>query len=213
MDTNGNFINTHNVFSLLLKHLIENRKMSDLNNGVAKTFNLTRLIEKQCAKYKLKLFETPIGFKHIANLILKGEILMGGEESGGYGVSTHLPERDGVFNTLLLLELMAIEKKGLREILNNIMNELGYYYYDRMDVHTEKAQEVVKKLHSTPPHKLGEMKITKTEDLDGIKLNFEDESWILFRASGTEPLLRIYAEAHSVKAVEQLLAEGHKLIS
>jgi phosphomannomutase len=209
VDPSGAFISSHHVFSLLLYHLVENKKLS---GKVAKTFNISRLVEKQAQKYGLPLEETPIGFKYIADLMLKEKILIGGEESGGMGILGNIPERDGILCALLLLELMAVKRKNLKTILDEIMSELGQYYYDRVDLHTERAQEVVAGLKKSPPREFAGMKIVKVEDLDGLKLNFEDESWILFRPSGTEPLLRIYAEGRGPEQVELLLSTGQKLI-
>jgi len=209
MDPTGTYLSSHNLFSLLLYHLVVNKKLA---GKVVKTFNISRLVEKQAKKYNLPFAETPIGFKYIADLMLKEKVLIGGEESGGIGILGNIPERDGNLCALLLLELISYEKKTLKQILDKIMDELGYYYYDRVDLHTDKAQEIAGKLTSSPPNEFGGMKIKKIENLDGIKLNFADESWILFRPSGTEPLLRIYAEGRSSDQVELLLSEGQKLI-
>lgn len=209
IDGSGRFINTHNVFTLLLRLLVVHRK---LNGEVVKTFNMSNLIDKLCSHYQLPLTVTPIGFKHIAKLIVERNILLGGEESGGMSVRGFIPERDGILNGLLLLELVAREKKSLAQILDEIMDDFGYYYYDRIDLHMEKAQEFVRNLSLAPPSKLAGAKVIKVETLDGLKLNFEDESWILFRASGTEPLLRIYVEGRTPEEVRILLGEGEKLI-
>ncbi|MFH1386525.1 MAG: phosphoglucomutase/phosphomannomutase family protein [bacterium] len=209
IDGTGRFINTHNVFCLLLRHLAGNRKMT---GEVIKTFNLTNLIDKLCLEYQRKLTVVPIGFKHIAKEMLEKDILLGGEESGGMGIKGFIPERDGVLAGLTLLELMATEKKTLLQILDEIMKKHGYFYYDRLDVKTDKGIELVKQLSVTPPEEYAGMKITKIETLDGLKLNFADESWILFRASGTEPLLRIYAEGRSDEEVKALLEASKSLI-
>lgn len=210
IDGSGRFINTHNVFALLLHHLIVHRKLA---GGVVKTFNISNLVDKLCQKHQRKLSVTPIGFKYIAEKMIKEDILLGGEESGGMGIKGFIPERDGILAGLMLLELMAYEKKTLAQILDEIMEEHGYFYYDRIDLHTDKAQEIVKKLAAAPPNKFGGMKVAKVETLDGLKLNFEDESWILFRASGTEPLLRIYAEGRSEEELKLLLGEGESVTS
>lgn len=210
IDATGRFINTHNVFVLLLHHLMLHRKMT---GEVVKTFNLTNLIDKLCAAEKVKLTVTPIGFKHIAKLMLERDILLGGEESGGMGIKGNIPERDGVLAGLLLLELMAREKKTLGQILDGIMEQYGYFYYDRADLHTGKAQAIVKKLAAAPPAEFAGLKIAKVETLDGLKFNFANESWILFRASGTEPLLRVYAEGRSADQVKLLLGAGESSVS
>ena len=210
IDGSGRFINTHNVFTLLLRHLTTHRKLS---GEVIKTFNLSNLIDKMCCKSGLPLATVPIGFKHIAKQMLEKDILLGGEESGGMAIKGFIPERDGILAGLMLLELMAYEKKTLAQILGEIMEEHGYFYYDRMDLHTGKGREMVEKLSKNPPQEFAGMKVAKVETLDGLKLNFEDESWILFRASGTEPLLRVYVEGRTPEEVTRLLGSGEKLTS
>ncbi len=210
IDGSGRFINTHNVFALLLHHLVIHRKLS---GDIVKTFNISNLIDKLCAKYGRKLAVTPIGFKYIADKMLKEDVLLGGEESGGMGIKGDTPERDGILAGLMLLELMAYEKRSLAKILDGMMREHGYYYYDRFDLHTAKAQETVEKLKTSPPDIFAGKKVLKVETLDGIKLNLADNAWILFRASGTEPLLRIYVEAMSEQEVKSILGAGEKKVN
>jgi len=210
IDGSGRFINTHNVFCLLLHHLIIHRKMS---GNIVKTFNLTNLIDKLCNQYKRKLTVTPIGFKHVAKLMMEQDILLGGEESGGMGIKGFIPERDGVLAGLMLFELMAYEKKTLAQILDDMMKEHGFFYYDRADIHTTKAKQIVIDLEKNVPKTFANKKVKKVETLDGLKLNFEDESWILFRASGTEPLLRVYVEGRSEEDVKQILGAGESLLA
>ncbi len=211
VDSSGMFINPHNVFSVLLKHLIENKKWS---GEVVKTFNITRLIDKLCNKYDLKLHETPIGFKYICELMLQRDILIGGEESGGMGVKNHIPERDGVLCGLLLLEAQAMAKKSIGGIVKDLYREFGEYSYDRNDIHIgkDRGAEILSKLKESPPKDFCKKKVKDVRNLDGVKFVFADESWILFRASGTEPLLRIYAEGKNADDVEAMLAEGEKLV-
>jgi len=210
IDGSGRFINTHNVFVLLLKHLVVHRKFS---GEVVKTFNLSILIDNLCRQYGLNLTVTPIGFKHIAKLMLEKDVLLGGEESGGMGIKGFIPERDGILAGLMLLELMAYEKKTLSQMLDEIMEEHGYFYYDRADFHTEKGKELVEKLEKSPPALLAGKKVIKIESLDGLKLLFEDGGWILFRASGTEPLLRIYVEGRTPEEVKLILGLGENLFT
>ena len=210
IDGTGQFINTHNVFCLLLKHLFVHRKMK---GEVVKTFNLTNLIDTLCRQYGLKLTVTPIGFKHIAKIMLERDVLLGGEESGGMGIKGNIPERDGILAGLHLLELMAYEKKTFKQILDALMDENGYFFYSRIDKHTEKAQALVKNLSQQPPQDFAGQAVSKVETLDGLKFNFADGSWMLFRASGTEPLLRIYCEGTSKDRLEQLLSAGDNLAS
>jgi len=209
IDGTGRFINTHNIFCLLLRHLVTNRK---LTGKVIKTFNLSNLIDKLCQEYGLELAVTPIGFKHIAKEILAGDVLLGGEESGGMAVKGYIPERDGLLAGLLLLELMATERKTLAQILDAMMAQHGYFYYDRLDLHTEKGPAIVSQLAKAAPQEFAGFKVKKIETLDGFKLNFADESWILFRASGTEPLLRIYVEGRTPEAVKLILGAGENLV-
>jgi phosphomannomutase len=209
IDGSGRFINTHNVFSLLLRHLAVNRQLA---GNVVKTFNLTNLIDKLCVKYGRTLEVTPIGFKYIAKKMMEQDILLGGEESGGMGLKGFIPERDGVLAGLTLLELMSTEKKTLAQILDEIMAELGCFYYDRMDLHTEKGRFIVDKLGAKPPKSFAGLNIAKIENLDGLKYNFEDESWILFRASGTEPLLRVYVEGRTPDQVKAILGAGDDFV-
>jgi phosphomannomutase len=209
IDGSGRFLNTHNVFCLLLRHLKANRK---LEGNVIKTFNLTNLIDKLCAKYGQKLEVTPIGFKYIAKKMMEQDILLGGEESGGMGIKGFIPERDGILAGLTLLELVAYEKRTPARILEEMMNELGHFYYDRADLHTDQAQAIVKKLTETPPRVFAGLDIARVETLDGLKFNFADESWILFRASGTEPLLRVYVEGRTPEQVKTILGAGEDLV-
>jgi len=207
IDGSGHFINPHNIFSILLKHLVEHRKMK---GDVVKTFNVTNIVSLMAKKYGLRLHETPIGFKHIAKLMLEGDVLIGGEESGGIGVKGHIPERDGTFIALMLIEALAKENRGAGDVLDSIMDEHGHFYYDRIDLHLEEERKLgaLKRLKASPPEKFAGKSVRGTADLDGFKLTLEDESWILFRASGTEPLLRIYSEATSPGLLQRLLAAG-----
>ncbi len=211
VDGQGGFLTSHDMFVLLLKHLVENKKMT---GSVIKTFNITNLVGMLANKYKLIVHETPIGFKYIADYMLKEDVLIGGEESGGIGIKGHIPERDGVLNSLLLLECIAYYKKDLRDVLNDVMKEFGYFYYDRIDVHlTEKQRDAVRsKLSGFKPSSLAGEKISDIQTLDGTKLFLADKSWILFRLSGTEPLVRIYCEATSQQKVKAMLAEGEKIL-
>jgi phosphomannomutase len=210
VDEAGNYLSSHNVFSLLLKHLFENRKMK---GEVVKTFNITKMIDKQCKNYEIKLAEVPIGFKYIAKIMLDKDILIGGEESGGIGIKGHLPERDGILAGLMLLEMMAVTKKGMGFTLRELMEEYGFYYYNRIDLHQDSAKSklFIEKLKQDKPAEFAGCKVSRIETLDGLKVVFNDQSWILFRASGTEPLLRLYAEAPQKEQVEELLKTAEQI--
>lgn len=212
VSSDGTYINTHQIFALLLYHLVKNKKMS---GAVVKTFNMSRLIDMMTNRYSLKLHETPIGFKHICDLMIKEDILIGGEESGGMGIKDHLPERDGLLAGLLLIELMAFEGKSIEAILDDISTQFARFYYDRIDVHinNEQKEAINKQLSGNPLKELAGYRIKELKTLDGYKFIFENGDWILFRPSGTEPLLRIYCEADSQDKVTKLLAEGRKLLN
>jgi phosphomannomutase len=168
------------------------------------------LTKRIAAALGLKLYETPIGFKYIADLMLKKDILLGAEESGGIGVKGHIPERDGILNSLLFLEAVITAGKPPSEMLRELHAEFGEFRFGRRDLHVavEDGKELEAKLASEPPASLAGDKVVNVETLDGTKLEFADESWILFRQSGTEPALRIYAEATSVQKMNDLLDAG-----
>lgn len=205
MDEDGTYINSHQIFSLLLNHNLGYRK---LNGAIVKSVSTTQLIDKICAKYGVKLIETPIGFKHICAELLKHNALMGGEESGGISLREHVHERDGVLNGLLLLEMMAVNGQSLKSLIQDLFREFGTFYFARDDYHltTEKIAEVKKITAQKNVQDVGGISVTRYDTQDGTKICFADGSWLLMRASGTEPLLRVYAEATSTKQVKDLLA-------
>ena len=149
VDENGDFFSSHCIFTVILRHLIEHKK---LTGAVVKTVSTTRMVDLLAEKFGLELFETPIGFKHICELMLERDILMGGEESGGLGVKGHIPERDGILLGLLLLEAMAVSGKGLRQLLNETMDDIGHFYYRRIDRRIEDAakEQLIAQLQLTP---------------------------------------------------------------
>jgi phosphomannomutase len=200
----------HEVVPLILLHLARVRKMT---GGVVRTFSQSVLTKRIAHAHNLKLYDTPIGFKYIADLMLKEDILIGAEESGGIGVKGHIPERDGILNCLLLLEAVTASGKPPSEMVNDLQREFGEFYFDRRDLHCEvrRGQDLVARLASRPPNKVAGHAVRGVETLDGTKLLFADESWLLFRQSGTEPALRVYAEATSKAKAKALLDEGEQL--
>lgn len=158
---------------------------------------------------KVKLYETPVGFKYISNLMETEDIVAGGEEAGGMGVKKYIPERDGTVAGLLLLEMMVYRNKDILEILNETEKQFGRYYYLRSDVHLDRESELKKE---DLPKELSGKKVVRVKDYDGIKLICEDESWLMFRASGTEPIMRLYAESKSLNRSKQLLKLAENLI-
>ncbi len=206
IDRTGDFIDSHKIFCILLKHLTEDL---GLRGEVVKTFSTTDMIDQLARKHDLPLHVTPIGFKYICELMLTRDVLMGGEESGGIGIKGHLPERDGILNSLLLAEVMAEKKKTLTELVEDLTREFGPHFYDRVDLEVElaRAQQLVKQVAQGKFKKIAGLKVTAVEDLDGAKMRFGDSAWLLVRASGTENLLRLYSEAPSREQVKKLLGE------
>jgi phosphomannomutase len=206
----GETMTMHEVVPLLLLHLARRRGMT---GGVVRTFSQSVLTKRIAAAHQLKLYETPIGFKYIADLMLREDILLGAEESGGIGVRGHIPERDGILNSLLLLEAVVAAGKPPSEMVREMHGEFGEFYFGRRDIHQEvrRGMELVSKLAAKAPVSVGGHKVRGVETLDGTKLLFDDESWLLFRQSGTEPVLRIYAEATSRAKTNTLLDEGERL--
>jgi phosphomannomutase len=206
IDRDGSFVDSHKIFSLLLKHLAEDL---GLRGEVVKTFSTTQMIDKLARKYDLPLHITPIGFKYICEFMLTRDVLIGGEESGGIGVKGHLPERDGILNSLLLAELMADKGRTLGELVGELTEEFGPHFYDRMDLEIDKAvaQRIVRELGQRKLKSVADLKISAFDDLDGVKMLFGNTAWLLVRASGTENVLRLYAEAPSREQVRALLEE------
>jgi phosphomannomutase len=205
----GQTMTMHEVVPLILLHLARKRGM---RGGVVRTFSQSVLTKRICGALNLPLYETPIGFKYVADLMLRENILLGAEESGGIGVAGHIPERDGILNSLLFLEAVVAAGKPPSEMVREMHGEFGEFYFNRRDLHmpVERGLALVRHLAEQPPPKVASHRVVEVERLDGTKLLFEDESWLLFRQSGTEPVLRVYAEATSVEKTELLLSEGER---
>jgi len=204
IDRDGSFINPHQIFALLVWHLIGTRKIP---GEIAKTFSVTKLIDALAHKFKRKVHEVPIGFKYICELMLEQNILIGGEESGGIGTSLYLPERDATVSALLLAELMAWHGKSLGELLSILHREFGEFHYDRIDLDVKAAQKqkVIAHFSDEKLRQFQEWPIARRENMDGIKLYLGDIGWLMVRASGTENLLRIYAETSKAATTEKVL--------
>ncbi len=204
IDRHGTFVNPHQIFALLVWHLIGTRK---LPGDIAKTFSVTKLIDKLAAKYDRKLHEVPIGFKYICELMLEQNILIGGEESGGIGTNLYLPERDATVSALLLAELMAWHGKSLGELLAALHREFGEFHYGRidLDVTTAQKQKAIAHFSSEKLKQFEEWPVVRRENMDGIKLYLGEIGWVMVRASGTENLLRIYTETAKAATTEKVL--------
>ena len=208
IDNTGEFINSHFIFMILLKYLYENKKK---RGTVVKTVSLTSMVNDYCNAKGIELIETPVGFKYVAELMNTKHVLIGGEESGGLGTILHIPERDGLFNALLLLEVMVHRKMSLKELCAELEADFGQHRYLRRDVIVTPAQKkAILNAAERKPEKIGKNIVTNISTKDGYKF-FVDKGWLLIRASGTEPLIRFYAEADSIGRVIELLDEGMKL--
>jgi phosphomannomutase len=208
----GSFVDSHKIFCVILQWILQRKKWP---GEVVRAFNTTGMIDRIARKYGRKLNESAIGFKYIADLMMERDIVMGGEESGGIGYSRYLPERDGILNSLLLANVMAQEGKPLGRLVADLQHEYGPHYYGRRDLHIpeEIKQAAIQRARSPETLRLGSYAIQKKENLDGVKFFLDApaggqgaQAWVLFRASGTEPLLRIYSEAASPELVAEILA-------
>jgi len=203
VDRNGDFVNPHQIFSLLVWHLAGSRS---LPGEIAKTFSVTKLIDKLARKLDRKLYEVPIGFKYICELMLEQNILIGGEESGGIGTSLYLPERDFTVSALFLAELMAWHGKSLGHLLDELHQEFGEHRFGRIDLDVTPAQkEKAVACFSNGVDRLLGWPVGRKETMDGVKLYLGDEGWVMVRASGTENLLRVYAETPRVETTQKIL--------
>src|SRR5271168_4248548 len=211
IDRDGSFVNPHQIFALLVWHLAGTR---NLPGDIAKTFSVTKLIDKLSTKFHRKLHEVPIGFKYICELMLEQNILIGGEESGGIGTSLYLPERDATVSALFLAELMAWHGKSLGQLLAALHAEFGEYHYGRVDLDVQPAQKekAVAHFSSNQTTQLGHWRISRRENMDGIKVYLDDLGWVMVRASGTENLLRVYSETSRRDITQQVLAAVTKLV-
>src|SRR5271169_1371875 len=206
MDRDGTFITPHQIFSILLWHLAGTR---GIPGDVAKTFSSTKMLDKIAGKYARKLHEVPIGFKYICELMLERDILLGGEESGGIGTKLYLPERDATVMALLLVEVMAWHKKSLGELVARLQAEFGEHHYGRVDLELKPGQKerAIAHFSGAKLSRLLDWPVARREDLDGIKLYLGDAGWVMLRASGTEPMLRVYSETTSPAATRRILEE------
>ena len=211
VDEKGKFIGTQMGYVLLLLHTIRNRKEE---GAIAKTVSVSYLVDRIAKKENRKLYKTPVGFKYIAELFEKEKIAFGGEESGGYGFGFHIPERDGLLAGLMILEMMYLHNKTVSELIEDVFNEFGPAYYLREDVKVigNQGRILVENLKKEPLKEFVGLKIKEVDTTDGIKFIFENDGWIMFRASGTEPVLRIYVEMPDEELVKKVLEEGKKLL-
>ena len=204
IDEKGNFLDAQKMFALLLMYL---HKTKGLTGKVVRSFSTSELIQKYCEKYGLDVVTVPIGFKHISKYMIEDDVMIGAEESGGIGIKGHLPERDGVYNGLMFMEMVAKTGKSITQLKQELEDEFGKYFYQRIDVHTTDEKKNLT-LEKCAQIKAGDSvagkTVEKVEDLDGYKLFF-DNGWVIVRASGTEPLLRFYCETYNTNDTQSVL--------
>jgi phosphomannomutase len=207
VDEHGTFVTTHELFSLLILHALEDRGWK---GKVIKSISTTMMINRICKKYDMEVETTPVGFKYISPAMKAPGVMAGGEESGGFGFPRHVPERDGVYSDLMLLEMMAQRKKTLSELVADLQKIYGPCKYRRLDMHLsqEEIECARKTMKTLDIQEFGGRRVVKHEAMDGHHFLFDDDSWLLFRASGTEPLIRLYAEAPSEDEAERMIAFG-----
>jgi len=209
VDARGEFVSPHMIIALALQHLLRQGK----RGLVVKTISTTQIVNRLAQQHDLAVEETPVGFNYICDYMLKQPVLIGGEESGGISILGHIPEGDGILMGLLLLEIVARAGQPLHALIDELQASCGPFLYDRIDqrVRPFSKQELVRALRESAPAELAGQPVVYLNDRDGIKYLLADDSWLLIRPSGTEPVLRIYAEARSPEAVQQLLAAGVQL--
>jgi phosphomannomutase len=208
LDQNGRFISQNIILSLLLDYLV---RVKGWRGGVARSVSTTHLMDRVARRYGLPLFKTPVGFKYMADLFLRGQIMFGGEESACIAVKSHLPEKDGIFAGLLVAEMIAVCGKSLTDLRQNFFRTYGKKYSGQRSVPLyPKSERALNDLISAPPQHLGGRHVLAVERVDGIKFDFDNDDWLLLRLSGTEPLIRCYAEAESRADLEKLLNLGVK---
>ncbi|TCD48870.1 phosphoglucomutase/phosphomannomutase family protein [Chlorobium sp. N1] len=209
LDENGEFVDSHKLFAIILKNLVEEKQQ---RGEVAKTFALTDVIDRICQKHDLVMHELPVGFKYVSTLMATRDILIGGEESGGIGITAFLPERDGVYIGLFILEMMARKEKTLSQLVQELYDEYGFFSYRRLDLRVSEQRKaaIIEKASKGDLPSIAGLPVLKFNDLDGYKYHFEG-GWLLIRPSGTEPILRIYCEADSTEKVDKVLSFASKL--
>jgi phosphomannomutase len=207
MDGRGNPLTTHQIICLLLHHFIVNRKAT---GRVVKALTVTSMVDKMCAHYGLELVETAVGFKYVCAEMLKGHVLLGFEESGGIGFPDLMPERDGIAAGMMMLELLATERAPVNQLLRRLEKQFGPHHYSRLDTHfpLEKRAALMEYCQSHPPQKLAGSPAAEIKSYDGVKFVAQDGAWLMLRGSGTEPILRIYAEAKSDADARKLIRVG-----
>ena len=211
MDERGTFVDPHKIMALSLKYLVEKRGWT---GAVVRTVSTTRMIDRLAKRYGLKLYETPVGFNHIADYMMTEDVLIGGEESGGISFKGHIPEGDGPIMGLLLVEMVAESGRTLQSLVEDLLADVGPVFYERTDLRLSRPVakvEMTEFLTRQAPKEIGGQKVDEISQRDGIKYIMADDSWLLIRPSGTEPVLRVYAEGRTHEMVKALLGYGEQV--
>lgn len=211
MDGRGNFVDPHKIMALSLRYLVEKRGWRGL---VVRTISTTQMIDRLSEKYGLTVHETPVGFNHIADYMMKDDVLIGGEESGGISIKGHIPEGDGILMGLLLLEIVANSGVTLADLVEDLLKEVGPTHYRRKDLrlnHPVAKQRMSNILIDKAPAQIGGETVSSINTLDGVKYHLADGSWLLIRPSGTEPVLRVYAEGRSPQILDAMMSFGEQI--
>ncbi|GAB4496470.1 MAG: phosphoglucomutase/phosphomannomutase family protein [Anaerolineales bacterium] len=211
MDERGNFVDPHKIMALSLKYLVEKRGMS---GSVVRTVSTTRMLDRLAKRYGFKIHETPVGFNHIADIMMTEDVLIGGEESGGISFKGHIPEGDGPIMGLLIVEMLAASGKSLGEMVDELLADVGPAFYERVDLRLSRPvakTEMTDFLTKNAPAEIGGAKVAEVSQRDGVKYIMSDDSWLLVRPSGTEPVLRVYAEGRTQDMVKALLGYGRTI--
>jgi phosphomannomutase len=213
MDERGTFVDPHKIMALALRHLVEKRGW---RGPVVRTVSTTRMVDRLAARYGLNVYETPVGFNHIADYMLKEDILIGGEESGGISFRGHIPEGDGVLMGLLLVEIVAAARVPLSELVTGLLEDVGPAYYKRSDLRLRypvAKDKMTQLLMERAPGKIGDESVAEIRTTDGVKYILSDDSWLLIRPSGTEPVLRVYAEGRTPEIMKAMMEFGEEVAS
>jgi phosphomannomutase len=211
MDERGNFVDPHRIMALAMRYLIEEKGWK---GPVVRTVSTTRMIDRLAEIYDVPVYETPVGFNHIADYMLSEDILIGGEESGGISFRGHIPEGDGILMGLLLTEIIAKSNTSLSELVQGLLDDVGPAFYRRKDQRLQypiEKRKMVQFLLDNQPGAIGGEEVANVVSVDGVKYILRDDSWLLIRPSGTEPVLRVYAEGRTPKMVEQMLEYGEQI--
>ncbi|MEM5776003.1 MAG: phosphoglucomutase/phosphomannomutase family protein, partial [Anaerolineaceae bacterium] len=211
MDERCNFVDPHKIMALSLRYLVEER---GLRGSVVRTVSTSRMLDRLAKRYGLPIYETPVGFNHISDQMMHDDVLIGGEESGGISFKGHIPEGDGILMGLLIVEMVAKKRTTLLELVQDLLNDVGPAFYERRDLrlsHPVSKKAMVEQLQSNAPATIGGERIMEVSTLDGAKYIMSDDSWLLIRPSGTEPVLRVYAEGRSPEMLKALIGYGQQV--